>query len=428
MPPRANTSDQHQSSSSWSLDSILLIAGTTVGAGALALPAVTYEAGFLVSSVSLVLAAIFSISTGLLIAEVVINTLRERQMLWEGEGGGGKDTRNDLSLTSISVSLLKLDNQSKLAIVLPYLLLHYACLCAYCVKGSQVVQGWLHTDFSSGLAAFTLSLGGLCFTLPSKSMDRLNSTLVTLLGLSFVGLLAVAAGGFEAEHLIERFNPPAILSAVPIILLSFVYHNVVPLLVTRVEEPWERGNPRSIQNSIVAGVSIPLVIFLLWEAAVLGSGAISPGSDPLLMLSHQSSSSGLFVDSFTLLAVSTSFIAFVFSLSGFISDAFDIRGGVETKASLYLVTLLPPVIWAMGDPTSFIAALDIGGTYGVMLLFGVLPPLLSYAQRYNQEGDGDRLREGRVQLLGGGKPALYVIGGVSLAVIAHSLLDTLGVT
>jgi tyrosine-specific transport protein len=409
-----------QSQSPWAIEDVLLIAGTAVGAGALALPEVTSSAGFIPSSVALVLAALFSISTGLLIAETVINTLTDRQAddATRSESDGLMDGLDSLSLTSISVSLLNLNDKTKLIIVMPYLLLHYACLCAYGVKGSEVIQIWTSLDFPQALAAFTVSLGGACFFLPSKTMDKLNSLLVILLSVSFVGLLFAASEGFEIDRLISRYDPTSIIPAIPIILLSFVYHNVIPILVTKQITKGSLIDSDKIKTSIIAGVSIPLTMFLLWEGAVLGSGS-GAGSDPLTWLRQSSSISGLFINAFTLLAVSTSYIAFVFSLSGFIQDAFEVKGGKGTKAGLYLITLVPPAIWALIDQDSFITALDIGGTYGVLLLFGILPALLSYAQRYSK-GDVER---DRVVLLGGGKPPLFLIGGTSLAIITQSLLQ-----
>ncbi|KAL3611021.1 hypothetical protein D5086_002041 [Populus alba] len=56
---------------------ILLVAGTTIGAGILAIPAVTQESGFLASSVACILCWIFMVTTGLLIAEVNVNTMCE---------------------------------------------------------------------------------------------------------------------------------------------------------------------------------------------------------------------------------------------------------------------------------------------------------------------------------------------------------------
>ncbi|GFZ18066.1 tryptophan/tyrosine permease [Actinidia rufa] len=56
---------------------IFLVSGTTVGAGILAIPAVTQESGFLASAVTCILCWVFMVVTGLLIAEVNVNTMCE---------------------------------------------------------------------------------------------------------------------------------------------------------------------------------------------------------------------------------------------------------------------------------------------------------------------------------------------------------------
>lgn len=82
---------------------------------------------------------------------------------------------------------------------------------------------------------------------------------------------------------------------------------------------------------------------------------------------------------FSLLAVITSFIGFVFGLVDFWSDALgwneaeveeeseegeDDRADWGRRGVLYGLTLAPPLAVAMWDPTLFFAALDNAGTYG----------------------------------------------------------------
>jgi hypothetical protein len=57
------------------LGAATLVAGTAVGAGILALPAVTQPAGFTASALALTAAGIFSALTGLLVAEASLNTM-----------------------------------------------------------------------------------------------------------------------------------------------------------------------------------------------------------------------------------------------------------------------------------------------------------------------------------------------------------------
>ena len=50
---------------------------------------------------------------------------------------------------------------------------------------------------------------------------------------------------------------------------------------------------------------------------------------------------------------------------------------------LYSLVLLPPtVIAAISDPSIFLKALDVAGTYGISILFGILPVLLAYKARW----------------------------------------------
>lgn len=59
------------------VSAVLLIAGTTVGAGILAIPSVTQESGFLASSVACIGCWLYMVGSGLLVAEVNVNTMCE---------------------------------------------------------------------------------------------------------------------------------------------------------------------------------------------------------------------------------------------------------------------------------------------------------------------------------------------------------------
>lgn len=93
-----------------------LVAGTAVGAGILALPAVCEPSGFVASGTALTAAAGFSIITGLLIAEVSVNTMCEL-----GCGRG-------ISLGSMARRTL--GRRGALAVEATYLVLHYSLLVA----------------------------------------------------------------------------------------------------------------------------------------------------------------------------------------------------------------------------------------------------------------------------------------------------------
>ena len=86
----------------------------------------------------------------------------------------------------------------------------------------------------------------------------------------------------------SMLDPPIPLSD----LLPLARQNVVPVVATSLE-----GSLPRIRTAIVAGTAIPLVMFLLWDAAILGalpaslSGDADRAVDPLVALQAMGSSS-----------------------------------------------------------------------------------------------------------------------------------------
>lgn len=105
---------RHEPGTVWGAAS--LVAGTTVGAGILALPAVTAGAGFIPSAVALTGCSAYAVVTGLLIAEVSVNTMCEL-----GSGSG-------VSLGSMARRTL--GEGGAAAVSATYVALHFSLLVA----------------------------------------------------------------------------------------------------------------------------------------------------------------------------------------------------------------------------------------------------------------------------------------------------------
>lgn len=71
------------------------------------------------------------------------------------------------------------------------------------------------------------------------------------------------------------------------------------------------------------------------------------------------------------------------------------------------------------QPQVFFNALDVAGTYGVLVLFGILPALMVYSQRYS----GTTLAT--YQLVPGGKGVLVLVAAAAAAVIANQAVGSL---
>lgn len=91
----------------------------------------------------------------------------------------------------------------------------------------------------------------------------------------------------------------------------------------------------------------------------------------------------------------------------------------QSKPLPYLLTLVPPVILSLLDREIFFKALDFAGTYGVLVLFGVLPGAMAWSERYSGSSSSSRVSE----LVPGGKVTLVVVIGGALLVIFSELLN-----
>lgn len=208
--------------------------------------------------------------------------------------------------------------------------------------------------------------------------------------------------------------------SIPIIALSFVYQNVVPVLCTNLE-----GDLSKVRTAIILGTAIPLGLFLVWNAVILGSiqdvEMATKVIDPLEQLRSTNGIVGPIVEVFSFLAIATSYIGFVLGLSDFLADLLKLPAG-ENRPLPYLLTLIPPLILSLLDPEIFFKALDFAGTYGVLVLFGVIPAAMSWSDRYSNSSSSAQLP----QLVPGGRFTLCLVIGGAGYVILSELLEKIG--
>ena len=101
------------------------------------------------------------------------------------------------------------------------------------------------------------------------------------------------------------------------------------------------------------------------------------------------------MEAFSFFAITTSFIGFVLGLSDFLADGLGWRSTEKGKNDprTFALALVPPTVFALSNPDVFLSALDTAGTFGVLTLFGCLPPLMAWSDRYGlpwdptEEGD-----------------------------------------
>ncbi|KAL0459077.1 UNVERIFIED_CONTAM: Tyrosine-specific transport protein [Sesamum latifolium] len=365
--------------------SIFLVAGTTVGAGILAIPAVTQEAGFLASAIICILCWIFMVVSGLLIAEVNVNTMCEL-------GSGG--------VSLVSMAKRTLGNVGVQVACWSYIFIHYALLVAYVARSSDILTNFLGIPLWEMATLFSLLFGGLCYFGSQRIIGAVNGALVVGIIASFTALVVVASGDLHWDALLQA-NLEAAPRSIPIIALSFVYQNVVPVLCTNLE-----GDLSKVRTAIILGTAIPLALFLVWNAVILGTITTPElGSDTLVDPLQQLRSTK----------------RSCWGLSDFLADLLKLPSG-RNKPLPYLLTLVPPLILALLDPEIFFKALDFAGTYGVLVLFGVLPAAMSWSDRYSESSESLKIPP----LVPGGKLTLSLVMGGAGLVILTEILENFG--
>ena len=349
--------------------SAALVAGTTVGAGVLALPAATVSAGFLPSTAGLLVAWVIMTASGLLIAELTLNR-------WVATGKPG------LGLLELFESL---GNPWSTVGSGAYFFLHYAMMVAYIAQGGVNVEAFLPDDEVSGSVLFAVLTSGSLFLSSSKIIEQTNNLMVLGVAAAFFAIVGVGASSADWSLLVTQADPSAVVSCFPILLLALVYQNIVPTVVQQLE-----GDRRKIIVALATGTTAPLVMFIAWNAVVLAN--VPPGVtdvDPLALLQHDQNMGflGPLVTIFSTLALLTSIIGFTYGLLDAWTDVFRWRVDQlegSQKIGLFALIYVPPTLMSLANPDIFYQALEYGGAFGVSTLFLILPPLLIWQERYQQ--------------------------------------------
>lgn len=355
------------------LGGALLVAGTTIGAGMLALPVVTGLAGFWPALVVFVVYWIFMTYTALLMLEVNLSMEEHTNLMTM--------VKNTLGKSGQAFSWLV------------YSFLLYALLTAY-MAGSTPTLAFLMQKIVgiempvwAGLIPLFLFFGSFIY-LGTRSVDLLNRFLMLALGCLFVCLIVLIAPYVEVEKLMYQKPSYAIL-ALSVVATSFGFHIIIPTL-----RSYFHQDALSLKKAILIGSFLPLIIYIIWNLLALGviplEGAhsvqegLKMGSNGAVLLSETLGKSSIswIAELFAFLAIVTSFLGVALSLFDFLADGLKIEKSAWGKSLLYTLTFLPPLLLVLTDPYIFLDALDYAGAFGVMILLGFMPPLMVWRLRY----------------------------------------------
>ena len=380
----------------------LLITGNTVGAGCLVLPELAVGPGLLNITILYILAYLCNVISGCILADVAI-TQKERMTSSSISPSAALPTSlNDFATMNFESSIAG-------NVVASISLFVNSCVMAFdlnrfgSVLGSSNGTGGLDGNMISAIIA-TMIVTAMT-TLSSNQLSIACSVCVTALFLSFgsvllPGLVAVPNDVWSV------FNVPgtspdawsAASSTFPIILMSMVFQNIIPVVVKQLH--YDRTKS---MTAITVGSMIPLIMYVAWCYTCLGGGvdlnvgACCSGS-PLLTIFSLATLTGsslctgmsLAEEFNTILGTdpSSSSSSNVIPDSRSSNHQSELDSVTDTRFSLQTVvpSVAIPLVAALvfgndNDGSGLTGALAIAGSLGSPLLYGFLPALMAWRQR-----------------------------------------------
>lgn len=331
--------------------STLLVAGTMIGAGMLAMPLTSAGIGFGFTLVLLLgLWALLTFSALLFVelyqtaeSDAGIGTLAEQYF--------GKAGR--IIATAVLIIFL------------------YALIAAYVSGGGSLLKDLLPESFGDkvSILLFTVIFGSF-IVIGTHSVDKINRVLFFVMLAAFAVVLSLMLPEIKFDNLMATpIDNALIISASPVFFTAFGFHGSIPSLNKYLD-----GNVKALRISILVGSAITLCAYILWQMSTHG---LLTQNEFLQILKEDATLNGLVkatlaitgsniiagaVKLFSTLALVTSFLGVGLGLLECIEDllkrSFNISAG---RISLGLMTFIPPLVFALFYPEGFILALGYAG-------------------------------------------------------------------
>ena len=331
--------------------STLLVAGTMIGAGMLAMPLTSAGIGFGFTLVLLLgLWALLTFSALLFV---------ELYQTAESDAGIGTLAEQYFGKTGRIIAT---------AVLIIFL---YALIAAYVSGGGSLLKDLLPESFGNkvSILLFTVIFGSF-IVIGTHSVDKINRVLFFVMLAAFAVVLSLMLPEIKFDNLMATpIDNALIISASPVFFTAFGFHGSIPSL-----NKYLGGNVKALRISILAGSAITLFAYILWQMSTHG---LLTQNEFLQILKEDATLNGLVkatlaitgsnmiagaVKLFSTLALVTSFLGVGLGLLECIEDllkrSFNISAG---RISLGLMTFIPPLVFALFYPEGFILALGYAG-------------------------------------------------------------------
>ncbi|PSV22414.1 tyrosine transporter [Photobacterium leiognathi subsp. mandapamensis] len=339
------------------LGSSLIIAGTALGAGMLAIPMVLAQFGLLSGTILMLVIWSGTTYAALLLLEASIKV------------GGG------LGMNTIAKQTLGKGGQLITNGLLYALLI--CLLMAYIIGAGDLVHKlMLNVGLDLSLAQsqiiFTV-IAGAIVAAGTGVIDKLNRVLfLSMLAMLVITLFALVPN-MSLAHFFNSSNDSNIdlIKTSAVLFTSFGFFPVIPSLVSYNH----KATHQQLRNMILIGSFIPLLCYLLWLYAVVGSlsseqlSQFNNVSELINVLAARFDGIHVILSLFTGLALLTSFFGVALSLFDQNVDLFK-----QNRAVTYVITFILPLLGALFAADKFLPVLSYAGL--ILVFIAIFIPML----------------------------------------------------
>ena len=398
------------------LGGVMIIAGTTIGGGMIAIPIATAGVWFYRSLFILIYAWFCMTVSGLMLVEANLHYPK----------GASFDTMvKDLLgkkwniITGITISFVL-----------------YTLVYAYITVGGSITTEFINNNHV--IPSIPNQLGGFvfciilatCVWISTKVIDRLSTILIIAMVISFVGMSTGLLQHIDFDFLRNDIQNKVgtdywkyFFFALPVCVTSFCFHGTAPSITL-----YYNKNGKATQKAIIGGSLIALVIYLIWQVSVQGNlpryefVTILGASDEVRTMIEQINKyvampfMGTLIDFFTYMAIISSFLGASLGLFDYLADLFKIKDTKIGRLKTASITFLPPLVFAMIFPYGFVTAIGYVGFAAA--IWSILVPALMVLKARKRFKNPE-------YMVFGGKPLIYFIIFFALLTIISMLITQL---
>lgn len=357
--------------------SIVLISGTCVGGGMLALPLITADLSLWQSSLVLLIAWLLPTAACLVLIKIFINMPKGTNL--------------------VSISQYYLGAVGRWITYFLFLALMYSLVSAYLSTSFDVIETvfkLLHWNLVDKVVRVVFFPCLLCIIyLGTRTVDLLTRVLMLIKAVTFFLAVGLLLPSLSSNHFIlEAASGSSWFSGftweiLAVALTSFGYLIIIPTVVD-----YLKRDKRQVYIAVLIGSLLPLVVYLLWIIAIQGV----MNHTNLLMALHAAHTQSMFLEQlnhlninlwvldsiriFTSVSVFTSLLGVSLALCHFISDGLTQKNLRPSKIFVYSFAFVPPLLIGWLEPKIFILALSYAGI--LILLSHIILPFLIWSSEH----------------------------------------------